>query len=207
MTKETLFLIIGGCFMARPTDDICKKRGENVKKLFKWWKETHPKEKKTQAELAYDYLHTVPSALSGKMKGEERYLNEEDARMIASYFPGARVEFVLGYDDFITESDKFDATISEIQDESHLLLIGLNAFAKLCDYQIKLTSPAHKPEETSAPVGNWMKMIHDGYTIRKDDQTVQLSLEEMNAFENEVCDFVELKLKHLFKQKGDRNNG
>ena len=54
------------------------------------------------------------------MKGEERYLNEEDARMIASYFPGARVEFVLGYDDFVTESDKFDATISEIQDESHL---------------------------------------------------------------------------------------
>jgi hypothetical protein len=41
-----------------------------------------------------------------------------------------------------------------------------------------------------------------GYRITKDNQTVTLSLEEMNRFENEVCDFVELKLKHLFKQKG-----
>ena len=49
---------------------------------------------------------------------------------------------------------------------------------------------------------NYFKQMKAGYRITKDNQTVTLSLEEMNRFENEVCDFVELKLKHLFKQKG-----
>lgn len=29
----------------------------------------------------------------------------------------------------------------------------------------------------------------------------------MNAFENEVLDFIELQLKHLFKRKGISDNG
>lgn len=91
-----------------------------------------------------------------------------------------------------------------MQDEAHLLFLGLNAFAKLCDYQISAASPVHTDP---APVEEVLKAIREGYTIRKENQTVRLSVEEMNAFENEVCDFVELKLKHLFKQKGERNNG
>ena len=54
---------------------------------------------------------------------------------------------------------------------------------------------------------NYFKQMKAGYRITKDNQTVTLSLEEMNRFENEVCDFVELKLKHLFKQKGVDING
>ena len=91
-----------------------------------------------------------------------------------------------------------------MQNESDLLMRGLAAFAKLCDYQISAASPV---QTDPAPVGEVLKAIREGYTIRKDDQTVRLSLEEMNDFENEVCDFVELKLKHLFKQKGERDNG
>ena len=52
-----------------------------------------------------------------------------------------------------------------------------------------------------------LKAVRDGYTISHNHVSIQLSLEEMNAFENEVCDFVELQLKHLFKRKGASDNG
>lgn len=45
-------------------------------------------------------------------------------------------------------------------------------------------------------------MIVGGYTISHDGVSIELSLEEMSVFENEVCDFVELQFKHLFKRKG-----
>ena len=104
--------------------------------------------------------------------------------------------------DYKNNAEKFGAAVSKMQNEGNLLFLGLGSFAKLCDYQID--SPVFKDH---CSVEEALKPIREGYTIRKDDRTVQLSLEEMNDFENEVCDFVELKLKHLFKQKGERDNG
>lgn len=194
--------------MTKPSEELNKKRGDRVKELFKWWNALHPEQKKTQAELA-DTMSgrngkgISAIALNAKLNNG-RTLTEKDAREIAAYFPGSRFEFIMCYDDYMTDSEKFGAVISDMQDEAHLLLLGLNAFSKLCDYQISAASPVRTDP---APVGEVLKAIREGYTIRKDDRTVRLSLEEMNDFENEVCDFVELKLKHLFKQKGERDNG
>ena len=81
-------------------------------------------------------------------------------------------------------------------------LRGVRNRTMLTDYEV---TPPNLPNTGS--VENYLKELKAGYRIMKDNQTVTLSLEEMNRFENEVCDFVELKLKHLFKQKGVDING
>ncbi len=189
--------------MARPKMEINEERCKRLNQVFietgipqNWF-----------SKLEHGEYGYISQQAISQMVNKKANVTETTARTVHRYFPQYSVDWLMGYTDYKNDADKFNAVISEMQTESDLLLRGLTAFAKLCDYEIRLTSPAHNPEETYAPVEKWMKMIHDGYTIRKDDQTVQLSLEEMNAFENEVCDFVELKLKHLFKQKGDRNNG
>ena len=189
--------------MARPKVDI---NAERCKRLNQVFSETGiPQNWFSKLEHG-EYGYISQQAIS-QMINKKANVTETTARTINRYFPQYSVDWLMGYTDYKNDREKFSTVISELQTESDLLLRGLIAFAKLCDYEIELTSPAHKPEETSASVDNLMKMLHDGYTIRKGDQTVQLSMEEMNAFENEVCDFVELKIKHLFKQKGDRNNG
>ena len=191
--------------MAKPSEELTKMRAERAKGLFAWWKTEHPGERKTQQELA-NRMEISPIVLNAKLNGK-RTLTESDARKIADFFPGVLVEYILGFVDYKTDGEKFSATISQVKDEGNLLFTGLSAFAQLTDYQIGLTSPARSPNENSAPIENWLKMVRDGYTIHHGDKSVQLTLEEMNQFENEVCDFVELKLKHLFRQKGDKNNG
>ena len=84
-----------------------------------------------------------------------------------------------------------------MNNEGDLLYTGLSAFALLNQFEI--TPPQTKG---TGSLENYLRNIKAGYKIAKGEQAVTLSIEEMNQFENEVCDFVELKLKHLFKQKG-----
>lgn len=191
--------------MAKPSEELTKKRAERAKGLFAWWKTEHPGERKTQQELA-NRMEISPIVLNSKLNGK-RTLTESDAQKIADYFPGVLVEYILGFVDYKTNGEKFCAAISQVKNEGDLLFAGLSAFAQLTDYEIELTSPAHSPGENRAPIESWLKMFRDGYTIHHGDKSVQLTLEEMNQFENEVCDFVELKLKHLFQRKEGVNNG
>jgi DNA-binding XRE family transcriptional regulator len=163
-------------------------------------------ETKVSQKWLSEHIFISVQTISG-MKHGSANVSSETARRIVQIFPQYSYEWLMGYTDYKNQSEKFGALISEGQNEADLLLRGLIAFAKLTGYKIGLKSPAHGPNETSASAENWVKMFRDGYTIQKDGQTVNLSLEEMNLFENEVCDFVELKLKHLLKQKGDKNNG
>lgn len=87
-----------------------------------------------------------------------------------------------------------------MQHEGYLLLKGLSSFAQLANYQIKSCSPVSTHNKIS--VEDTLKAARESYIISHNRASIQLSAEEMNAFENEVCDFVELQLKHLFKRKG-----
>lgn len=184
--------------MARPKKEINVERCKRLKQILD---QTH-----TTQKCLSEKTNISQQAISAIVK-KQANVTETTAKLVTDLFPQYSFEWLMGYADFKNNSEKFDAVIAKMQDEGSLLLHGLTAFAKLCDYQIELTSPAHKPNEGSASIEKWIKMVRDGYTIQKDGQTVNLSLEEMNLFENEVCDFVELKLKHLLKQKGGKNNG
>lgn len=167
--------------------------GQRVKKLLK--ENTIDGMRATQERLA-EKLDISTVYLSDIVRGSKR-LTPELAIKIAKLFPPTRIEWLLGEDDFQTEAMRFMDEMSVIRHEGNLLYTGLCAFAELTDYEV---TPPNLPNTGS--VENYLKEIKTGYRIMKDNQTVTLSLEEMNCFENEVCDFVELKLKHLFKQKG-----
>ena len=83
-----------------------------------------------------------------------------------------------------------------------MLFTGLSAFATLAGYSI---STAEMSDQKS--LSEYFSAMKGYCKIRKGDKQVCMSLAEMNHFENEVFDFVELKLKHLFKQKGVEDIG
>lgn len=92
--------------MAKLSENIAIIRATRAKGLFEWWNRLHPSDKKTQRDMA-EAMGILPETLNLKLNGH-RALTEDDARKIASYFPGVRIEYVLGYDEF--------KTLSELQD-------------------------------------------------------------------------------------------
>lgn len=174
--------------------------GDRVKKLIDMYNKESPGEKITQFSLAED-LKIHYNAFNAKLNGK-RTLTLNDAKAIANKFPGTRYQWIMLEDDFRTEGERLAHAFEKVKHEGNLLYTGLWSFAVLADYKIipPILNNIDSPE-------NHLKAIKGGYKIEKDDQMVSLSLEEMNRFENEVFDFVELKLKHLFKEKGDVNNG
>lgn len=166
--------------------------GQRVKKLLK--ENTIDGMRATQERLA-EKLDISTVYLSDIVRGSKR-LTPELAIKIAKLFPPTRIEWLLGEDDFQTEAMRFMDEMAVIRHEGNLLYTGLCAFAELTDYKIMpLAMNAGSFEE-------FFDAVKAAYRITNGTQSVTLSLEEMNQFENEVCDFVELKLKHLFKQKG-----
>ena len=166
--------------------------GQRVKKLLK--ENTIDGMRATQERLA-EKLDISTVYLSDIVRGSKR-LTPELAIKIAKLFPPTRIEWLLGEDDFQTEAMRFMDEMAVIRHEGNLLYTGLCAFAELTDYKItSLAMNAGSFEE-------FFDAVKAAYRITDGTQSVTLSLEEMNQFENEVCDFVELKLKHLFKQKG-----
>lgn len=133
----------------------------------------------------------------GYIENGKRSMSAEYARLFGKVL-GVQPSYLLGETDYETERARLYNEIYNVQQEGNLLYLGLSAFAKLTNYEI--TAPNFS---NAGSIENCIKEIKAGYKITKNNQTVILSLEEMNRFENEICDFVELKLVHLFKQKAD----
>ena len=175
--------------MSRPKGEI---KGLRCKRL----KEIIEREGVKQNQLSEE-TGISQQSISAMVQGKAN-VTETTAEIIVKRFPEYSIEWLLGFSDYKNNAEKFRAVISQAQHEGDLLLTGLSAFAQLANYQIDVTSPMKEIDTVEAA----LKMIGGGYTISHDGVSIKLSLEEMNAFENEVCDFVELQLKHLFKRKG-----
>ena len=183
--------------MSRPKKEINAKRCERLKQIIS---ETGIKQNQLAVETGISQ-QSISAMVQGKAN-----VTQTTAEIIVDRFPQYSIEWLLGFPDFKNNAEKCRSIISQAQHEGDLLLSGLSAFAQLNDYQIKLCSPPVSAHGKIA-VEDVLKAVRDGYTISHNHVSIQLSLEEMNAFENEVCDFVELQLKHLFKRKGASDNG
>lgn len=119
-------------------------------------------------------------------------------KFIRNIAPSVRVPYLLGYDDFKTDSDVVVTLgVTKYAKESHgsidLMWLGLSAFAQLSSFDINGLSTQDKTvEEIIDNVGSW-------YTLTKDSQSVKLSVEELNQLENDICDYVEFRLNKFFK--------
>lgn len=182
--------------MPRPKAEINVKRCERLKQIIK---EQGIKQTKLSEETGISQ-----QAISAMVQGKAN-VTETTAEIMAEKFPQYSVKWLLGFTDYKNNAEEFRITISRMQHEGDLLLKGLSSFAQLANYQIKLCSPVSAHGKIA--IEDALKAVRDGYIISHDNVSIQLSIEEMNAFENEVCDFVELQLKHLFKRKEASDNG
>ena len=149
----------------------------------------------SQIELALK-INYSPEHLNSVLSGY-RTITPEAAEKISNAFPGeVSAAWLLGYSEYKTVAHHFDAVIAQADKEAALLFNGLSSFALLSGYEI---IPPKIGGNSS--LNELFKEMRSGYIIKKEEKTVSLSLEEMNLFENEVNDFVELMLKHLFKRE------
>lgn len=182
--------------MSRPKAEINVKRCERLKQVIK---EQGIKQTKLSEETGISQ-----QAISAMVQGKAN-VTETTAQIMAEKFPQYNVEWLLGFTDYKNNAEEFGVTVSQMKHESYLLLRGLLSFAQLANYQIKSCPPVSAHGKIA--VEDALKAAREGYIISHNHTSIQLSLEEMSIFENEVLDFVELQLKHLFKRKGISDNG
>ena len=188
--------------MAKPSEELNKKRGERVKELLILWNQDHPDEKKkTQAKLAED-IGMNPIILNDKIRGR-RTLTEDDARKIANIL-GYRFEYIMCFDDYRYNSEQFFLAMQKAEHEAEYLHAGLVCFASLSGYQVTIPS---REELSNRNIEEILAKIRTGFTIEKDGSKISLSIDEMNRFENHLCDVIENELKFLFYMKGEGKNG
>lgn len=180
--------------MARPKAVFKDLWGNRLKELCE-------KEHITQSELS-DSIFISQQTIS-KIINHKASMTEETARRISEKYPGYSFEWLMGYVDYKNEMEHFGQAMTEMQDEAHLLWTGLLAFAKLSGFEISFASPLSKSNGGRNKVEDAIKMVRDGYVVRRGKQKQNISLEQMNQLQNEICDFIEFKLNKLVE--GDQN--
>ena len=171
--------------MSRPKTEINPERAKRFKMLIE-------REKLTQSALS-EKIHLSQQAIS-HIFTEKNALTEETARNIINAFPEYRLEWLLGYDDYMTHKEYLAAQYRKGMSEAEALESAFFSLASLSGFEIAPTDPAtdKKPE-------NIVNAIQAGFTISRDGKSVTLSLSDLNALENELCDYLEFRLLHIMK--------
>ena len=171
--------------MSRTKTEINPKRAENIKKLIEG-------EKITQTELA-DRIHMTQQNIS-RIVQMKQPLTEETARLIIEAFPEYRIEWLLGYDDFMTKEDLYNDILHKAKEEATLLHSGLFSLAKLSGFKVDVASLSDTESAEKA-----LHDIKEYCTISREEKSVSFSINELNSFENEICDYIELRLRYMMK--------
>lgn len=180
--------------MARKKGEINPVCGRHLRELIK-------EKGESNISIANKFGYT-PEHISQIIRGHKR-LTESFAEALSREYPDYSIEYLLGIREYKSESHLISELIRTEAKESKYLFTGLSAFATLTGYLI------YPPqlETDCSDIAKAIMVEKRGYEIRKDGQTVELNFDDFRQFENEVCDFVELKLKHLLQEKGVSNNG
>ena len=162
--------------------------GERLKKLRK-------ERNMTQEELADEVSKLQVGARqcsekSISMLENGRLMSRKYAHLFAQVF-NVDEDFILCESDHPTAADAFAEAVKEMNKEGELLHKGLFAFALLNGYAISAKPITGSPEQIFA-------VLRSRYQIEKDGKSIFLSIEEMNDLENELCEMVEIRLRHLF---------
>lgn len=127
-------------------------------------------------------------------------LTHNVALQIVSAFPMYRTEWLEGLDDEPTRTGNqlIRSAIKAVK-KKEVLHNAFLSFAMLCGCTIA-------PEKNDVIAANYtLQGATTGYTITKGRKTIAMTDDEMTIFEQEILDFVELKIRHLLGQKGGEN--
>lgn len=176
--------------MSRKRKEINPLRAERLKTIIR--KEKEKDKKFTQSEFAKRVGFSQQNI--SRIINLQNSLTEEAAQRIVSVFPGYRIAWLLGYDDYMTEAERFSDMIRTANEEGDLLHNGFMSFAMLSGFKIDVA-----PVTDGTTAEKALQSIKEYCTISRDGRSVTFSISELNAFENELCDYIEFRLLHLMK--------
>ncbi len=181
--------------MSRKRTEIDPKRAERLKILIDHEKELR-NGKFSQTQFAKS-IHMTQQNVSRIIQMHQA-LNEQTAKDIIEQYPKYRVEWLLGYDDYMTPADYLLAVTAQCQEEEQVMNTAFFGLARLCGFSMELN---RKYYDNSLDLDGLFQTIKSTITFSRDGMSVTLSLAEINEIENELCDIVEARLKRMLKKQ------
>ena len=195
--------------MGRKTVEINPEMG---KRLSKWLSDIHMTQSELANELGYTQQH-ISNIITGKKnisvefaqsvsQRTKKPVYNEDGTLIG--YDTVNPQWLLCLSDFRSDAEKLTLAFQEVEHETEYLHAGLVCFASLSGYQVTIPS---REDLSGLKLEDVFEKIKTGFTIEKDGAKISLSIDEMNRFENHLCDMIENELKFLFYMKGAGKNG
>lgn len=145
-----------------------------------------------------------PSNLSNYLTGKKEIFDTL-ASQIMDAFPDShyRRAYILGLDEYMTESDAAKASWSKIfngldsiRQESFVKEHALFSLASIAGFDIKQNEPVAIEGQSE----NFVRKIHStGVTISRDGKKISLCLKELDLLENKLRDYLEFELLHMIE--------
>lgn len=167
--------------MSRPKTEINPVPGQRLKIIL-------DEQGISQSELSRK-IHLSQQTISRMIQGTAS-VTPQTANQVILLFPQYRASWLMGYDDQKTGKESLQKFIQDSKDEADLLWHGLLSFAKLNRFDIQYSDPQ-----------NAYTQAVRGYTISRDGKSAHLSIGDMNALQNDICDFVEFKLQQVINKQ------
>lgn len=179
--------------MARKRTEVNPIRGERLRSLLK-------KHNMEQQELA-DKIGYTKEHISYIVNGK-RNLTQEAAESIVKLFPGIRVGWLLGYDDFETDFDALYEKGSEFLDTENAIIEIMRFAAKLLGYQLEWADAAcnEGDEITLANKDDSNEVI---FNLVKGSTKFEITDEEDIEFMNELTRYAMFLIEGLIHHKND----
>lgn len=178
--------------MARKKASINLKSCERLKSLLDEYNMSQAKLCR-MADISTTHINRI-------VRGKEN-LTDTIAGLIVTAFPDENPdllhEWLMGRKDFRDTKGQLADTIDQLQHEGFLLMNGLNCFAQLSGFSIDFTTQTNENDGFENRIHHYT----DGYTISRNDESIQLSLIEMNRLQNEICDYIEFTLDRIVTGK------
>lgn len=141
-------------------------------------------------------------------------LTEEVAKLIIEYYPQYRIQWLLGYDDYMTDAELMAFVLagaesaksgSEIPalggtalDASMYLMSQLSGF-KLSLWRNRL--------DDARDVEQAVNEIKRGCIVSRDGKSAEIDIDKWSEIANEVCDFIEFKLQREIDRANPARKG
>lgn len=169
------------------TADLMKTRGSRVKELLK---ENGMKQRELAEKLDYTNEH-----LNRILNGREP-LTEKTASEIVKIFPSVRIEWILGLDDFRSESEKGWTQFFEQKSEWDKRLTAFRLLLDLAGYEIQLRN-----EDNQDTLSSIINGISEGYIIKKDGVILgRCPIERYNLMAFDIQELAEQRIKSYLRE-------
>lgn len=148
-----------------------------------------------------DQSYSVTEATVSAWFQGKKQISHTNAAHIAEVFPEYSVEFLRGETPYRNTAEQARSIFLKVAKEGKELQAAVSMLAELSGFHIDHTSSATY-EKTGDSVVDVVHEYAGGCDIIRGNRLLHLDMDEMSAFENYVCDFVELTLDRLMKTKG-----